>query len=72
MISHAAMNQKNPQNTSGWNRKFVATKLADHTMKIIPQRDRVKSNFTDLFENSRGIEQMLSSLIVLQLCHLVP
>ncbi len=35
VISHAALNTKNPQNTGGWNRKFVATELADHTMKVI-------------------------------------
>lgn len=35
VVNNAAMNEKNPQNTGGWNRKFVATTLADHTMKMI-------------------------------------
>lgn len=37
VISHGALNKKNPQYTDGWNRMFVATTLADHNMKSIPR-----------------------------------
>ncbi len=37
VISHGALNKKNPQNTGGWNRMFVAKKLADHNLKTIPR-----------------------------------
>ncbi len=37
VINMAAMSEKNPLSTGGWNRKFVATTLADHNMKIIPR-----------------------------------
>lgn len=35
VISHYALNEKNPQYTGGWNKKFVASTLADHTMQVI-------------------------------------